>query len=190
MEQSQIDSLNSAISSLTTQISDITKKVTEITNIVTQSTAPEPAKPSDVFPATTMEVKFPSGKKGTIAYLNGSGVYRKYSLSNEEVIVSPMGKFEDSMTKIIEQTDVTLVDKGLVYKAVHTPGEVFFTPVLNQSYPVRQYKVYFGNPYNPQGQIVFFDGNNQSKAITKFGVSDTITITKFTQISNCTLVAL
>lgn len=177
------------LNTITQSLADLQAQINKITDLLKTAPATSSVK-TEVFPATTFEMKFPSGKKGTIAYMNGSGVYRKYTLSNEEVIMSPMGKMEDIMTQIVERSDVELVNKGLVYKNVHPEGEVYFTPVLNQVYPARQYKVYYGNPYNPQGQIVFFDQNNASKSITKFGLSEILTITKFTQITNCKLVAL
>ena len=172
-------------------LAEITKKVNELTSVISQPTTQSTSQPSDVFPAANIEFTFPSGKKGTAAYLNGSGVYRKYELSAEEVLASPTGKFVDSATSFIELKDVTTKNLGQIYKIpVENPAPVYFTPVLNIAYPARQYKVYFGHPYNPQGQIVYFDGNNQSKAITKFGVTDVITATKFTQLSNVKLVAL
>lgn len=187
MDATTLNQITASLAELQAQINKITDTIKAATVTVSPTS---PVKTTDVFPATLFEMKFPVGKKGTIAYQNGSGVYRKYTLSFEDVAMSPNGKMEDIMTQIIEKTDVELVNKGLVYKNVHPEGEVYFTPVLNQVYPARQYKVYYGNPYNPQGQIVYFDQNNASKAVTKFGLSDVLTITKFTQITNCKLVAI
>ena len=182
---------STTIQQIQATLAEITKKVAEITNAISEPVAQQPTASTDVFPAANIEFIFPSGKKGTAAYLNGSGIYKKYELSAEEVLASPMGKFVDTATSFIELKDVTTMNLGQIYKIpVENPAPVYFTPVLNIAYPARQYKVYFGNPYNPQGQIVYFDGANQSKAITKFGVTDVITVTKFTQLSNVKLVAL
>lgn len=143
-----------------------------------------------VFAATRYTITFPEVGTGTIEYADENGKVKKYSF-NKSQVMSPDGTLLDNITKVITLNNVTLTDRGLVYKITEpVPAPNYIVPTALPIKPAKPkyYHVYFGNPVNPQGSIIYFDSKGANKAISTAGTVVTIDASSIYSMSNVKLV--
>lgn len=145
-----------------------------------------------VFACTRYTIAFPEVGTGTIEYADENNKIKKYTL-NKSQVMSPDGTLLDNITKVITLSNVVLTDRGLVYnitEPVPTPNYIVPTALPIKPDKPKYYHVYFGNPVNPQGSIIYYDSKGANRAISNAGTVVTIDASSIYSLSNVKLVEL